>query len=69
MSDDLVIRLRESDGYMPLSPTDSVRGLTVDTALMKEAADEIERLRKELEESESYAHSLWEERHQSGGAW
>lgn len=45
MSDDLVTRLRKSTGFKMCEPDEKGMSIIVDTDLMRQAADEIERLR------------------------
>lgn len=47
MSDDLVTRLRESSGMTTSRSDDGFMSIHPDTDLMRQAADEIERLRRE----------------------
>ena len=45
MSSDIVERLKDSDGFVVFTASDGDPAIKPDTDLMKEAADEIERLR------------------------
>lgn len=48
MSDDIVTRLRESNGMKTSRSDDGFMSIHPDTDLMRQAADEIERLRAEI---------------------
>ena len=47
MTDDIVTRLRDSSGMTTCRSDDGFMSIVPDTMLMREAADEIERLRKQ----------------------
>ena len=49
MTDDIVTRLRDSDGMTTSRSDDGFLSIHPDKDLMRQAADEIERLRAELE--------------------
>lgn len=48
MSDDIVTRLRDSSGMTTCRSDDGFMSIVPDTMLMREAADEIERLQAEI---------------------
>ena len=50
MSDDIVTRLRDSNGMTTCRSSDGFLSIIPDTELMREAADEIERLRDERDD-------------------
>lgn len=47
MANDIVERLRQSDGFKVFRASDGFNGIRSDTDLLREAADEIEQLRAE----------------------
>ena len=49
MTDDIVTRLRDSSGMTTCRSDDGFMSIVPDTMLMRDAADEIERLKEELQ--------------------
>lgn len=58
MTDNIVTRLRDSNGMTTCRSSDGFMSIIPDTELMREAADEIERLRAELKDADHDFHAL-----------
>ena len=58
MTDDIVTRLRDSNGMTTCRSSDGFLSIVPNTELMREAADEIERLRAELKDADDDFHAM-----------
>jgi hypothetical protein len=69
MTDDIVRRLLESDGMEVFTAGDGHKAIRADTTLMREAADEIERLRSDLSFWERNTQAEIERLRQANAEW